>query len=51
MAAADALAAAGIEPLVLQAKEGLALLNGTQMMSGIGALSPPTRIGSAAPRA
>jgi histidine ammonia-lyase len=37
-AAADALEAAHIEPLVLQAKEGLALLNGTQMMSAIGAL-------------
>jgi histidine ammonia-lyase len=37
-AAADALASAHIEPLVLQAKEGLALLNGTQMMSAIGAL-------------
>ena len=30
MPAAEALAAAGIEPLVLQPKEGLALLNGTQ---------------------
>ncbi len=28
----------GLEPLELQAKEGLALLNGTQMMSAIGAL-------------
>ena len=36
--AGEALAAAGLEPLVLQAKEGLALLNGTQMMSAIGAL-------------
>lgn len=36
--AADALAAAGLEPLVLQPKEGLALLNGTQLMSAIGAL-------------
>ena len=33
-----ALREAGIEPLELQAKEGLALLNGTQMMSAIGAL-------------
>jgi histidine ammonia-lyase len=33
-----ALAAAGLEPVVLQAKEGLALINGTQMMAGIGAL-------------
>ncbi|RXR07503.1 histidine ammonia-lyase [Pseudoxanthomonas composti] len=30
MAAADALAQAGLQPLVLGAKEGLALLNGTQ---------------------
>lgn len=30
MAAADALASAGLEPVVLGAKEGLALLNGTQ---------------------
>jgi len=28
-----------IEPLVLEAKEGLALINGTQMMSGIGCLA------------
>ncbi len=33
-----ALRESGVEPLVLQAKEGLALLNGTQLMSGIGAL-------------
>lgn len=30
LAAGDALAAAGLQPVVLQAKEGLALLNGTQ---------------------
>jgi histidine ammonia-lyase len=36
--AADALSAAGLEPLALEAKEGLALLNGTQMMGAIGAL-------------
>jgi len=35
----EALAAAGLEPLTLAAKEGLALLNGTQLMSGIGALA------------
>ena len=35
---ADALAAVGLEPMALEAKEGLALLNGTQMMSAIGAL-------------
>ena len=38
VAAAEALAVAGIEPLVLEAKEGLALLNGTQLMGAIGAL-------------
>jgi len=38
MPAADALAAAGLAPLVLEAKEGLALLNGTQLMTAIGAL-------------
>jgi histidine ammonia-lyase len=34
-----ALAAAGLEPVELGAKEGLALLNGTQLMSAIGALA------------
>jgi len=33
-----ALRETGLEPLELQAKEGLALLNGTQLMSAIGAL-------------
>ncbi len=33
-----ALREVGLEPLVLQAKEGLALLNGTQLMTAIGAL-------------
>jgi histidine ammonia-lyase len=33
-----ALREVGLEPLALEAKEGLALLNGTQMMSAIGAL-------------
>jgi len=37
--AADALRAAGLEPLVLEAKEGLALINGTQGMTAIGALA------------
>ena len=37
--AAEALASVGIEPLRLEAKEGLALINGTQMMSAIGALA------------
>jgi len=35
---AAALARAGLEPLRLEAKEGLALLNGTQQMSAVGAL-------------
>jgi len=38
MSAADALAEAGLEPLELEAKEGLALLNGTQMMGALAAL-------------
>jgi histidine ammonia-lyase len=38
MPAAEALAGAGLEPLVLEPKEGLALLNGTQMMSAMAAL-------------
>ena len=36
--AGEALAAAGLDPLELQAKEGLALLNGTQMMGALAAL-------------
>ncbi|HLF16001.1 MAG TPA: histidine ammonia-lyase [Candidatus Thermoplasmatota archaeon] len=35
----DALKAAGLKPLVLEAKEGLALINGTQMMAAIGCLA------------
>ena len=35
MAASDALAAAGIEPLALAPKEGLALLNGTQVSTAL----------------
>jgi histidine ammonia-lyase len=35
----EALQSAGIEPIRLAAKEGLALLNGTQAMGGIGALA------------
>jgi histidine ammonia-lyase len=34
----EALAKAGLHPLQLEAKEGLALLNGTHMMAGMGAL-------------
>lgn len=36
-AGADAMAAAGIEPLALEAKEGLALINGIQVTTAIGA--------------
>jgi histidine ammonia-lyase len=35
----DALGRAGLEPIELGAKEGLALLNGTQLMAGLGALA------------
>lgn len=34
----EALTAAGLKPLLLAAKEGLALLNGTQAMTAVGAL-------------
>lgn len=36
---AEALASAGMKPLKLGAKEGLALINGTQFMTAIGALA------------
>jgi histidine ammonia-lyase len=36
---ADAMARAGLAPLTLEAKEGLALLNGTQLMQAVGALA------------
>jgi histidine ammonia-lyase len=39
IAGAEALARAGIEPLHLEAKEGLALINGTQASAAIGALA------------
>jgi histidine ammonia-lyase len=39
MAGAEALRRAGLAPLALEAKEGLALLNGTQAMTAVGALS------------
>ncbi|MFT3699872.1 MAG: histidine ammonia-lyase [Kofleriaceae bacterium] len=39
MPADKAMRAAGIEPLVLEAKEGLTLLNGTQHMTSIGGLT------------
>jgi len=43
MPAAEALRRAGIEPLVLEAKEGLTLLNGTQHMTAVGGLRAPRR--------
>ena len=39
MPSADALARAGIAPLQLEAKEGIALLNGTQAMAAAGGLA------------
>lgn len=39
MAGAEALRRAGLEPVRLEAKEGLALLNGTQAMTATGALA------------
>src|SRR5712691_4889131 len=39
MPSADALKQAGIEPLQLEVKEGLALLNGTQAMGAVGGLA------------
>lgn len=39
MPGADALKRAGLEPLQLEAKEGLALLNGTQAMAAVGGLA------------
>jgi histidine ammonia-lyase len=38
LSGADALAAAGLEPTQLAAKEGLSLINGTQFMAAYGAL-------------
>jgi histidine ammonia-lyase len=39
LASADALARAGLKPLTLEAKDGLALLNGTQAMHAVGGLA------------
>ncbi|MDW7739386.1 MAG: histidine ammonia-lyase [Bacillota bacterium] len=39
MSGAEALTSAGIEPITLLEKEGLALINGTQVMTAIGALA------------
>ena len=38
LSGADALARAGLEPVRLQAKEGLSLVNGTQFMGAVGSL-------------
>lgn len=43
--AAKALKDAGLAPLVLEAKEGLALINGTQMMAAIGSLAVHDALG------
>ena len=48
MPGAQALARAGLAPVVLEAKEGLALVNGTQAMCAVGALALLAR-GAAAP--
>jgi histidine ammonia-lyase len=37
--AAEALAAAGLGPLTLEAKEGIALINGTQLITALGGLA------------
>jgi histidine ammonia-lyase len=39
MSGADALSAAGLSPIELEAKEGLALINGTQVITAVGALA------------
>jgi len=39
VASAEALAATGLSPVVLEAKEGLALINGTQLMTAVAALA------------
>ena len=42
-AVAEALRRAGLAPVVLQPKEGLALVNGTQAMAAVGTLARPAR--------
>lgn len=50
MSGGDAMQRAGVEPLQLEAKEGLALLNGTQAMTAVGglALVEATKLANAA---
>jgi histidine ammonia-lyase len=50
MPAGEALAAAGLSPVELAAKEGLSLINGTQYMTALGALAlrDATRLATAA---
>lgn len=50
MSGGDALAAAGLQPVTLAAKEGLALINGTQAMTAVGLLAyvEARRVGLAA---
>ncbi len=50
LSGAEAMRRAGLEPIRLAAKEGLALINGTQIMTAIGALAVTTRCGSKKPR-
>ena len=45
-AGSDVLRDAGLEPVVLEAKEGLALINGTQMMLAVGGLAIAGRRGT-----
>ena len=47
LSAREALGRAGIEPLVLEMKEGLALLNGTHFMTGLGVLLADGALGLA----
>ncbi len=42
--AAEALSKAGLKPVVLAAKEGIALINGTQYMTALGALAVKTSL-------
>jgi len=50
MPGADALQRAGLKPIVLGAKEGLALINGTQPSTAVLALAPFTRSKAASTR-